>query len=1118
MLHIYTSNRLERLLDYLAVVCQQPLTSLLAPEIIIVPSVGIGRWLSFQLADKQGIVANVDFAMPANFIWQVAKRCWPNLPSVSVFSPAALQWKLWALFQSGATLPELATIRQYILNERGQVDANLCLELAEQLATLFNQYLVFRPQWLQAWEADSLQNLGEHEAWQAALWRELLASEASNILLNQPKHRAEVMSELIVQLSPAILPERISLFGIATLPPAYVQFFQAVSSHCDVVFFTLNPCAVYWADQLKRLPKLDTETDSGHPLLRHFGQQGREFFSLLLENPAFEANDSFVAALDEQRPANTLAILQDDILNLLPPSNCPRDDSIEIHRAHTPERELQILKNRLLALFNDNPSLNPADVAVLMPNLNDYAPLIDSVFGKSNDAANLPYSVADRANLSTSPLLVALTRLLDLVNSRFEVDAVLALLECDALLAHFQLERDDVAQIETWVQSAQIRWGRDAAHQASYATENSAPTQTETGLNSWRWGLDRLLLGHLLPVELATFGGNVETHIGQTAHEPLVAGYLPAGALRRDSLHVLGRFITFYDTLCNWSLQWQRSAPLSDWRDRLATTLTLFFSLSPSDTEDQGLSLIQSAITQMESINQTVQLGATPIPFSVIKKSLTQALNQNSEAGFLTGRLTFCSMVPMRSLPFKVLCLIGLNEGALPRNETPLSFDLMATHAQVGDRSRRMDDRYLFLEALLSARVRLYFSYVGRDMRSNEVLPPSVLLSQTLDTLALMWGVTPDSLVQDHPLQVFSANNYPNPNQPNHAPNYDALHAEALKKVHRARQQPTASIGFFPEKTNLPLTDVANVVPFEDFKHFWCNGASFWLRKLKISTLNQPADLNPLPPMDAPNHLDKIGLDKQILLNTAFGSASLMATGLLPPAAIGQYWGATEQPLLQQFAANLPDWTRASALSSVAVTLNLGDIRLTHTWENLRPEGVAIVTLHELWGTEKVQYWLEHLLLCATCPKGVAPLTHLFYLNNSGLKSDCYTLPELPAAEAISILEDWAHHQQRGQQTPLPFFPKSSWAYASELVKNQNKGQSENQAHQNALIKAREKWAVKPYGRDSQPEKDKPAHRVIFRGRNPLQEADFAELADLLIPAVLAFSAFPAAKEDESEA
>jgi exodeoxyribonuclease V gamma subunit len=1116
MLHIYTSNRLERLLDYLAVVCQQPLTSLLAPEIIIVPSVGIGRWLSFQLADKQGIVANVDFAMPANFIWQVAKRCWPNLPSVSVFSPAALQWKLWALFQSGATLPELATIRQYILNERGQVDANLCLELAEQLATLFNQYLVFRPQWLQAWEADSLQNLGEHEAWQAALWRELLASEASNVLLNQPKHRAEVMSELIVQLSPAILPERISLFGIATLPPAYVQFFQAVSSHCDVVFFTLNPCAVYWADQLKRLPKVDT--DSGHPLLRHFGQQGREFFNLLLENPAFEANDSFVAALDEQRPANTLGILQDDILNLLPPSPCPRDDSIEIHRAHTPERELHILKNRLLALFNDNPTLNPADVAVLMPNLNDYAPLIDSVFGKSNDAANLPYSVADRANLSTSPLLVAFTRLLDLVNSRFEVDAVLALLECEALLAHFQLERADVAYLETWVQSAQIRWGRDAAHQASYASENSTTAQDPLGLNSWRWGLDRLLLGHLLPVELATFGGNVEPY----AHEPLVAGYLPAGALRRDSLHILGRFITFYDTLCNWSLQWQHPASLSDWRERLTTTLTLFFSLSPSDTEDQGLSLIQSAITQMESIQQTVQLGATPIPFSVIKKSLTQALNQNSEAGFLTGRLTFCSMVPMRSLPFKVLCLIGLNEGALPRTDSPLSFDLMAAHPQLGDRSRRMDDRYLFLEALLSARVRLYFSYVGRDMRSNEVLPPSVLLSQTLDTLALMWGVTPESLVQDHPLQVFSANNYPNPINPKHAPNYDALHAEALKHVHRARQQATAPAVFFSEQiakiATLSATVVANVVPFEDFKHFWCNGAPFWLRKLKISTLNQPADLNPLPPMNAPNLLDKIDLDQQILTNKAFGSASLLATGLLPPAAIGRHWAETEQQLLQHFAANLPDWTHTPALPNEAITLSFGDISLTHTWENLHPEGFAIVTLHELWDTEKIQYWLEHLLLCASRPKGVAPLTHLFYLCNKGVKIHALTLPELPAAEAKAELQRWVQHHQRGQTMPLPFFPKSSWAYASQFSTNQRKGLPDDQAHASALSAARAKWDKKQRNSAAQPEKHKFANRVIFRGRHPLQEADFAELAELLLPAVLAFASLPVASETESEA
>ena len=99
-----------------------------------------------------------------------------------------------------------------------------------------------------------------------------------------------------------------------------------------------------------------------------------------------------------------------------------------------------------------------------------------------------------------------------------------------------------------------------------------------------------------------------------------------------------------------------------------------------------------------------------------VLERLTEKLNETRGAkGFISGRVTFCAMLPMRSIPFKVICIIGLNENTFPRQKSSLEFDLMAKHPVKGDRNNRDSDRYLFLETLISAKERLILSYVGQS-------------------------------------------------------------------------------------------------------------------------------------------------------------------------------------------------------------------------------------------------------------------------------------------------------------------------------------------------------------------------------------------------------------------
>jgi exodeoxyribonuclease V gamma subunit len=146
------------------------------------------------------------------------------------------------------------------------------------------------------------------------------------------------------------------------------------------------------------------------------------------------------------------------------------------------------------------------------------------------------------------------------------------------------------------------------------------------------------------------------------------------------------------------------------------------------------------------------------VEIEVVKSCLENLLEHvNFGHGFISSGVTFCAMLPMRSIPFKVVCLVGMNMDAFPRESKILGFDLMAKNPRIGDRSRRNDDKYLFLEALISARNKLYISYVGQSIRDNTRISPSVLVSELIDYIKEGFGLSEDEIVTFHRLQAFSS-------------------------------------------------------------------------------------------------------------------------------------------------------------------------------------------------------------------------------------------------------------------------------------------------------------------------------------------------------------------------
>jgi exodeoxyribonuclease V gamma subunit len=737
MLTLHTSHRLESLADALAGVLRESPGPPLVPEIVVVQSLGMRRWLSFQLAARLGVAMNIRFPFPAEFADQMFAAHLGRSPS-PVFLRDHLPWRIYGALPALLADDDFRELHHYTGD-----DPLRQWQLAAQIAATFDRYLAHRPELLTRWDAGEI---SDGESWQATLWRKIAGLHAHPpAMLAQLGRRSKANNTQRNSMRP---PGRSCIFGLSSLAPAYLALLATVAELAEIHLFLLAPTREYWGDIRSEREQARFATwrekrgsrgavhpfAQGHPLLASLGKVGREFHEAILDLTPAAEHEHF----DSQPPASALGRLQHDILTLATRDAEPLDSadrSIQFHNCHSPLRELEVLHDQLLALFECDRTLEPRDVLVAMPDIETYAPFIEAVFGAPEGTAiRLPFSIADRAFRADNGIADAFLRLLDLTASHFTATAVLSLLDCPAIRAQFQFAESDLAHIRRWVSGTGIRWGRDAAHRASLDLP-------ERGENTWQFGLDRLLLGFALPGD----------------GESLFHGILPSPEIEGALATTLGRLAEFCGQLFSKITPLARARTAGEWSRDLHDVLTTFCSAADSFADEwRGVAADIAAISDIVATATHDITDAPPnIPFSVISDHLATLLADTGRgSGFLRGGVTFCSLRPMRAIPHRVVCILGLDDGAFPRHERPPGFDLTASQPRPGDRTRREDDRHLFLEALLSARDTLYVSWCGQSPHDNSALPPSVVVSELLEHLARAFS--PPPAITAHRLQAFS--------------------------------------------------------------------------------------------------------------------------------------------------------------------------------------------------------------------------------------------------------------------------------------------------------------------------------------------------------------------------
>ncbi|MDP9823376.1 exodeoxyribonuclease V subunit gamma [Nocardioides massiliensis] len=1096
---LHRADRVDDLASGLGALLAQPLEDPFVQELVVVPARGVERWLAQTLAHRlgagtrpgadDGVCAGVRMLSPGSLISLLLDR-----DRDDPWSPDRLVWQVLDVLEECAGQDWCATIAAHLgLTGGPEESAAMALRrqrryaVARRVAGLFAAYAAQRPELVTAWDAGRAEDglgsaLDPDLAWQAELWRRVAARvRAESGLPTPPERVAGAVEALRAGTLELDLPPRLSLFGHTRITRTDAALLAALGEQRDVHLWLPQASGPLWerlaADATRGpVPRADVPSPSAeHPLLEALGRDARELQRTL---GALGAEDRTPPAAADSTGAgdSLLGWLHDDLRGDRVPSAAkraarrvrPDDRSIQVHACHGLARQVEVLREVLLGLLADDPELEPRDVIVLCPDVEQVAPLIHAAFGLAgatdvpepdlHPAHGLRVRLADRALLSTNPLLSLAVALVDLAGARVTAAQVLDLVAREPVRRRFGFDEDDLAQLASWVRQASIRWGLDAEHRHGYGLDLRE--------NSWRAGLDRILLG----VAMADEGGR---HLGPA---------LPLDDVEGTRIDLAGRLAEVVDRLAGFVRRVADGASVDDWIDALGSTVHALADVARDDAWQR--SQLDRELARVAAAGGEQRLLVADVR-SLLRRLLA---GRPTRSSFRTGTLTVCSMVPMRSVPHRVVCLLGLDDGVFPRLETVDGDDVLARTPVTGERDIRSEDRQLLLDAVLAAREHLVITYTGANEHTGTARPPAVPLGEVLDALDLT-ATAPDPatrlrdhVVRRHPLQPFDERNF--------APEPFSFDPTALAGAQAARHarvtRPAILVRtpLLPEPLPpLPPADVS----LAELREFVGNPVRWFLRRRLDVAAPLEAEELPVGIPLALNALQKWDVGER-LMRTVFSGGTpheaMLAEqlrGVLPPGPAGVR-------ALEEVLKNVrPLHTAVAPLldvppRSVDVDIDLGGgRRLRGTVEGLRGHRRATVTYSRLGPRPRVQSWVDLLALTVGLPDqhwtaaaiGRGPRSQVSQTLLGPLDHQA----ELWLHELVDLFD-------RGTCEPLPLPLKTAAAYAEE-----RDAEMRGVPTKDVWEKARSAWETPRFAEDGFVQEDRDVHHQrAFGGQLTLDE------------------------------
>ncbi|CUR55628.1 Exodeoxyribonuclease V gamma chain [metagenome] len=1061
-LHLHRAARTDRLADELGDLLATPLDDPFARELVVVPAKGVERWLSQRLSHRlgagpsgDGVCAGVEFRSARSLVaeltgtadedpWAAEVLTWPLLEAIddNLDAPWCLPLAVHLGHRDTGDEAELRRGRRYAV--------------ARRLAGLFASYAVQRPQVLEGWLAGAdTDGLGRPLApdldWQPPLWRAVV----DRVGLPAPHLRhAAALTALRAGLPD--LPARLSLFGHTRLPITEIQLLEALAARHDVHLWLPHPSDRSWAALAASAGPVERVEDTSHravthPLLATLGRDVRELQRSLASVTPHDVHHD-----DHELPDTLLGWLQADLrADAVRPGGRelrPDDRSVQVHRCHGSARQVDVLREVLLGLLQDDPTLEPRDIVVMCPDIETYAPLVTAGFGLGDvldgghPAHRLRVRLADRALTQTNPLFGVAASLLDLAGGRATASQVLDLTQSAPVRRRFAFTDDDLDTVSAWVRESGIRWGFDQAHRSAYGLE-------EFVHNTWQFGLDRVLAGVAL-------SDDSQAWLGTT---------LPLDDVGSNQVELAGRVSEYVARLTAATDALTGTRRLTEWLDALGQGVSALTKVERDDAWQAGQLQRELAEVALDAGDR----AEIPMRLADVRALLQRHLaGRPTRANFRTGTLTVCTMVPMRSVPHRVVCLVGLDDGVFPRLASVDGDDVLARNPVTGERDVRSEDRQLLLDAIGAAQERLVITFTGADEHTGQQRPPAVPLGELLDALD---RTTPepvrDRIVVAHPLQPFDARNV----EPGRlgAPSAFTFDPAVLAGAQAAAGDRPVRPAFLTEPLP-PRHD--DDVSLDDLLAFFRDPVKGFFRSLDLTLPWDVDGVSDAMPVEIDN-LEAWGVGDRVLNDMMRGihpDRALEAEwrrGSLPPGQLG-WRRATEirEQAMQLAIAALTHRQVTPRAHDIEVELGRGR-RLSGTVPLVYGDRIVSVTYSKLGGKQLLQAWVLLLALSAhdpdhnwtalaigRAPRGTNPLQRLL--------GPVDLAPDVLLRELVALYD-------AGRREPLPLPLKTSFAWAGA----RHRGDDPREA-------ALKRWRSATY-----PAEDAdPAHERVWGVRAPLDD------------------------------
>jgi exodeoxyribonuclease V gamma subunit len=1059
MLHIHRAERADRLADALADALLEPLGDPFAADVLAVPTRGIERWLTQRLSTRlgaaagraDGVCANVEFPFPGRLIQTALAAATGIDPEHDPWLAERSVWPLLETVDECLGEPWLATLELHLQGACGEGEPLRRFGVVRHIADLFHRYGVHRPEMIRAWAA-AADEAPDHDApdpfatdaWQPELWRRLRA----RIGRASPAERlAPACARIRSEPELLDLPPRVSLFGLTRIPRSYIEVLAAIATYRDVHLFVLHPSPRLWQEVRASLDR-GPATVSRHedrtaalPSNRLLASWGRDARELQLVLRAAGPAEDHHHELPRYAHGTLLEAIQTDIREDRQPLGPPllgeldtrprleaNDRSLQIHACHGRARQVEVLRDAVLHLLEDDPTLEPRDVIVMCPDIETFAPLIQATFGaagRTDDETDhrdqpephalpdLRVRLADRSLRQTNPVLGVVGQLLALADQRATASQLLDLAAREPVRRRFGFDDDDLSRMQEWVAASGIRWGFDAAHREPFKLGSLEA-------NTWRSGLDRVLVGATMTED----------------ERRLVGGVLPLDDVDSAAIGLAGRFAEYVDRARAAADALSQPKPVTEWTTAIAEHADALTATSDREAwQRRELDRLLDDVATESSVTP----AELELELADIRALFAERLRgRPTRANFRTGHLTVCTLVPMRSVPHRVVCVLGLDDGEFPRKTMRDGDDMMLNDAQVGDRDPRAEDRQMLLDALMAATERLIITYTGNDERTNQRRPPAVPVGELLDiverTVSSPDGSSRDQILTNHPLQPFDPRNFAGEHPWGFDPH--ALQgARALTGPRRPR--PSFLEAPLPEQ-NSPVVELESLIRFVE------NPIRTLLRdRIGITVSEYLDEVQDTMPVELDSLAEwAVG---QRLLDGVLAGADLtacmhaeIARGTLPP-------GQLARPPLHRIAETVNQLARATTElardepRSLDIHVPLPDGRiLAGTVTGVCADTIRAISYSRVRPKDRLRAWVKLLALTAARPEQPWQASVIGRARAGAYHADVSVSRLRPMAEdppsrsrnSIKNLTALLDLYDRGMREPLPLACNTSAAYA----------------------------------------------------------------------------------------